>query len=244
MPCGTIIWDVETNTKICDITQPNQRICLLEGGRPGLGNLHFKSGRNRAPRQSTLGEPSREKRLRLELRLLADVGLVGLPNAGKSSLIACVSAARPKVADYPFTTLDPKLGVVDYKQQTSFVMADIPGLIEGAASGIGLGDQFLKHISRCRLLLHMIDANGTLESVWHNYQVIQAEIKEYSNELVQKKQIVVLNKSDCLSDEDMNDMVIFFNKNQASPVISASTVTRHHIPDLLDMIVKQLACDD
>lgn len=241
VPCGTIIWDDESGQKVCDITQANQRVCLLEGGLPGLGNLHFKSGRNRAPRQSTLGEPAQEKRLRLELRLLADVGLIGMPNAGKSSLIRCVSAARPKVADYPFTTLNPKLGVVNYKEEVSFVMADIPGLIEGAAEGVGLGDQFLKHISRCRLLLHVIDSVYDVSQVWEHYSLIQQELDSYDQCLSQKKQIIVLNKSDCLDSDHIQQLKNYFSQQLTdTPIVIISTVNKDNVSILLDMIVQQL----
>ena len=240
VPCGTLVWDADRNSIICDITEPGQRVCLLVGGKPGVGNIHFKSSRNRAPRQRTLGEPSQQMRLLLELKLLADVGLVGLPNAGKSSLIRSLSAARPKVADYPFTTLDPQLGVVKFRN-TSYVMADIPGLIEGAAAGVGLGDQFLKHISRCGVLLHLIDATKDIEDIWADYEVIQRELLEHDRLLVDKPQIIVLNKIDCLDDDQVLNIQALFSKRLPKVEIQAiSAVAKTNVDNLNASIVKRL----
>ncbi len=206
VPCGTVIHDVDTGELIGDLTDHEQRIKVADAGRAGLGNARFKSSTNRAPRKITNGTPGEARHLRLELKLLADVGLVGLPNAGKSTLIRAMSAAKPKVADYPFTTLHPNLGVVSVGQLQSFVMADVPGLIEGAADGAGLGLQFLKHLQRTRLLLHVVDV-APLDSVsdpFIDIQTIRQEIQKYSVELAALPCWLVLNKVDLLPDEDID----------------------------------------
>ncbi|WP_338809026.1 GTPase ObgE [Neisseria leonii] len=202
MPVGTVIRDVDTDETVADLTHHGQRVCLAKGGKGGLGNIHFKSSVNRAPKQATPGEAGEVRTLQLELKVLADVGLLGMPNAGKSTLIRAVSAARPKVADYPFTTLHPNLGVVRMDENTSFVMADIPGLIEGAAEGAGLGHRFLKHLSRTGLLLHVVDlapfdetANPAAEAL-----AIIDELRKYDEELYDKPRWLVLNKIDMLDE--------------------------------------------
>ncbi len=202
VPVGTLVYNVETEELLGDLTQPAERLLVAKGGFHGLGNTRFKSSTNRAPRQTTPGTLGEGRELRLELKLLADVGLLGLPNAGKSTLIRAVSAARPKVADYPFTTLHPNLGVVRVGEFQSFVIADIPGLIEGAAEGAGLGIQFLKHLERTRLLLHLVDVaplegSDPVEAV----NIIVEELKKYSLALVQKPRWLVLNKIDQLPEE-------------------------------------------
>jgi len=204
MPVGTIITNHLTGEFIADLEQDQQKILLAKGGNGGLGNLHFKSSINRAPRQFTHGEPGEQFELRLELRVLADVGLLGLPNAGKSTLIRAVSAARPKVADYPFTTLYPNLGVVRVDAGRSFVMADIPGLIEGAAEGAGLGHRFLKHLSRTRLLLHVIDVAPFDESVDLVYSAksLVEELRKFDEILYRKPRWLVFNKVDMLPEEE------------------------------------------
>ncbi|MDA8382779.1 MAG: GTPase ObgE [Betaproteobacteria bacterium] len=198
MPVGTVITDEDTGETLTDLTHDRQKVLLAKGGQGGLGNLHFKSSTNRAPRQCTLGEPGEHRRLKLELKVLADVGLLGMPNAGKSTLIRAVSAARPKVADYPFTTLQPNLGVVRVDHDRSFVVADIPGLIAGAAEGAGLGHQFLKHLARTRLLLHVVDL-APLDPDAHpvaEAQAIVAELRKYDASLYDKPRWLVLNKTD------------------------------------------------
>jgi len=198
MPVGTVITDAETGELIADLDQDHARALLAKGGKGGLGNLHFKSSTNRAPRQTTPGEKGEQRRLQLELRVLADVGLLGLPNAGKSTLIRAISAARPKVADYPFTTLAPQLGVVRIDEGRSFVVADIPGLIEGAAEGAGLGHQFLRHLQRTRLLLHLVDIvppDPDADPV-ADARAIAAELEKYDPELAAKSRWLVLNKLD------------------------------------------------
>jgi GTPase len=208
MPVGTIITNMATGEIIADLQQHEQKVLLAKGGAGGLGNIHFKSSTNRAPRQFTHGETGQEFELKLELRVLADVGLLGMPNAGKSTLIRAVSAARPKVADYPFTTLHPNLGVVRVDQERSFVMADIPGLVEGAAEGVGLGHRFLKHLSRTRLLLHVIDISPLDERInpIHEAEALVEELRKYDVALYQKPRWLVLNKIDMLPDSEHNEM--------------------------------------
>ncbi|UCC56001.1 MAG: GTPase ObgE [Gammaproteobacteria bacterium] len=197
VPVGTMVHEEDTGELIGDLVHDGQRFLVARGGFHGLGNARFKSSTNRAPRQSKPGTPGERRRLHLELKLLADVGLLGLPNAGKSTLIRAVSSARPKVADYPFTTLYPNLGVVSVSAHRSFVMADIPGLIEGAAEGTGLGIQFLKHLARNRLLLHLVDTGPAGDPV-SDVATILAELEKYSPELVQRERWLVLNKTDLL----------------------------------------------
>lgn len=200
MPVGTVIRDADTGETLGDLTRNGQRICLAKGGKGGLGNLHFKSSTNRAPRQATPGEEGESRNLLLELKVLADVGLLGMPNAGKSTLIRSVSAARPKVADYPFTTLYPNLGVVRVDENHSFVMADIPGLIEGAAEGAGLGHRFLKHLSRTGLLLHVVDIAPFDENISPAREALAIvdELRRYGENLHNKPRWLVLNKIDML----------------------------------------------
>jgi GTP-binding protein len=202
VPLGTKVYDVDTEELLGDLVAEGQRLLVARGGIHGKGNMRFKSSVNRAPRRFTPGTPGEARNLRLELNVLADVGLMGMPNAGKSTLIRAVSAARPKVADYPFTTLHPHLGVVRIDVDQSFVIADVPGLIEGAADGAGLGIQFLKHLSRTRLLLHLVDvaALGGVAEVVANVQAIEGELEKYSDELYAKTRWLVFNKIDLLSD--------------------------------------------
>ena len=202
VPCGTVVHDVDTGELIADLTEPGQRQMVAEGGRGGLGNTRFKSSTNRAPRKTTNGTPGEGRHLRLELKVLADVGLLGMPNAGKSTLITAMSQAKPRIADYPFTTLHPNLGVVRVGQFQSFVMADIPGLIEGASDGAGLGIQFLKHLQRTRLLLHLVDiapidpdANPA-----DDVTAIAAELAHYSKDLAEKPRWLIINKIDLLDE--------------------------------------------
>jgi len=204
MPVGTVITDFNTGEQIADLAHEGQKTLLAQGGKGGLGNLHFKSSTNRTPRQCTPGDEGERRELQLELKVLADVGLLGMPNAGKSTFIRAVSAARPKVADYPFTTLHPNLGVVRVDTEKSFVIADIPGLIEGAAEGAGLGHQFLRHLARTRLLLHLVDIAPMHEGVdpVHEAHAILNELKKYDEALYQKPRWLVLNKLDLLQDRD------------------------------------------
>ena len=204
MPVGTLIRDLDTDEIVADLTYHGQRVCLAKGGKGGLGNIHFKSSVNRAPKQSTPGEEGETRSLQLELKVLADVGLLGMPNAGKSTLITAVSAARPKIANYPFTTLHPNLGVVRIDENHSFVMADIPGLIEGAAEGAGLGHRFLKHLSRTGLLLHVVDLAPFDETVNPAEEALAIinELRKYDEELYDKPRWLVLNKLDMLNEEE------------------------------------------
>jgi GTP-binding protein len=203
VPIGTVVTNVDTDEVIGDLTQHGQRLLVAEGGKGGLGNIHFKSSVNRAPRKSTSGTPGDARELKLELKLLADVGLLGFPNAGKSTFIRAVSAATPRVADYPFTTLHPNLGVVSLGTDQSFVIADIPGLIEGAAEGAGLGIQFLRHVSRTRLLLHLVDIapiDGT--DPVDQVQAIEQELSKFDPELLERPRWLVLNKADVLPQDE------------------------------------------
>lgn len=201
VPCGTIIRDAETDTLVADLTEPGQQIMVARGGRGGLGNVHFATSTRQTPKESQRGEPGEERWLKLELRVIADVGLVGYPNAGKSTLLSVASAARPKIANYPFTTLEPNLGVVEVGLPRSgdgfsFVMADIPGLIEGAAQGVGLGHEFLRHIRRTRLLIHMVDGAAIERDPWQDFEAINKELRDYDAELATRPQLVVFNKMD------------------------------------------------
>lgn len=214
MPVGTVITDLNSGTVIADLDQHDKKVLIAQGGRGGLGNIHFKSSVNRAPRKCTKGEPGDELELQLELKVLADVGLLGLPNAGKSTLIRAISAARPKVADYPFTTMHPNLGVVRVDENRSFVVADVPGLIKGAADGAGLGIRFLKHLQRTRLLLHLVDlapfdpeADPVRDAV-----AIVGELEQYSPELAAKPRWLVLNKLDLIPEEEREQRIKAFLK--------------------------------
>lgn len=214
MPVGTLIRDTDTGELVADLTHHGQKICLARGGKGGLGNIHFKSSVNRAPKQATPGEEGEARSLQLELKVLADVGLLGMPNAGKSTLISAVSAARPKIANYPFTTLHPNLGVVRIDENHSFVMADIPGLIEGAAEGAGLGHRFLKHLSRTGLLLHVVDLAPFDESTNPAAEALAIieELRKYDEELHGKPRWLVLNKLDMLSKEEAEERTAAFLK--------------------------------
>ena len=212
VPVGTVIADVNSNEIVADLDVDEKKVLIAKGGRGGLGNIHFKSSVNRAPRQCTKGEPGEERDLRLELRVLADVGLLGLPNAGKSTFIRAVSAARPKVADYPFTTMHPNLGVVRVSENKSFVIADVPGLIEGAAEGAGLGIRFLKHLARTRVLLHIVDlapSDPDADPV-HDAKAIVHELEKYSPELANKPRWLILNKLDLIPEDEREQRVADF----------------------------------
>ena len=204
MPVGTVVRDAADGSLLADMAKDGQKVLLAKGGQGGLGNLHFKSSVNRAPRQFTKGEPGESKELQLELKVLADVGLLGLPNAGKSTFVRAVSSARPKVADYPFTTLNPSLGTVRLGHEESFVVADIPGLIEGAAEGAGLGHQFLRHLARTRLLLHLVDLAPPEEDAdpARDIKALAAELKKYDAELAKKPRWLVFNKADLAEDAE------------------------------------------
>ena len=204
VPCGTVVYNAETGEYICDVTEDGQVIMLLKGGRGGLGNKHFATSTNQAPRFAQPGEPMRELTIILELKLLADVGLVGFPNAGKSTLLSALSSARPKIAGYPFTTLEPSLGIVSYRDGQSFVMADIPGIIEGAAEGKGLGLRFLRHIERNSLLLFMVP--GDTDDIRKEYEILLNEVKTFNPELLDKQRVLAITKTDLL-DEELQQML-------------------------------------
>lgn len=244
VPCGTVVNDVDTGELIGDLTEPGQRLMIAEAGRGGLGNTRFKSSINRAPRKTTHGSPGEKRHLMLELKLLADVGLLGLPNAGKSTLIRSMSAARPKVADYPFTTLHPNLGVVAVGPLQSFVMADVPGLIEGAADGAGLGIQFLKHLQRTKLLLHLVDIAPIEPGAdpANDIRAIEKELLRFSEDVSEKPRWLVLNKTDLLTKEDMagvhEDLVDQLSWD--GPVFETSAVSGEGTEELAQAIMREL----
>ncbi len=244
VPIGTIIRNVETQEIIADLTNPNEKILIAKGGRGGLGNLNFKSSTNQAPRKATEGKDGDELEVELELRLIADIALVGLPNAGKSTLISSISAAKPKIADYPFTTLEPNLGVVSMGEQ-SFVVADIPGLIENAAEGKGLGIKFLKHIQRTKSLVHLVDVSWCLDEyeAFDQYVVIRDELAKYSDELNGKKEIVCLTKIDAMTDEEIEKYRKFFEEQLDKKVIELSSVSGRNVDLLKTIMLKTLDSD-
>src|SRR5690554_4000076 len=239
VPVGTTILDADTGEPLFDLDKHGQKVTLAAGGQGGLGNLHFKSSTNRAPRQFTLGEPGQQRKLRLELKVLADVGLLGMPNAGKSTFISKVSNARPKIADYPFTTLHPNLGVVRTSPSHSFVIADIPGLIEGASEGAGLGHQFLRHLSRTRLLLHIVDMSSLdpdVDVVAQAVQDIRAladELKHYDASLYAKPRWLVLNKVDMLDNAEQVQAQLCEALSWNGPVYRISALTGQGTQELL-----------
>jgi GTPase len=239
VPCGTVIYDADTEELIVDMCKPEQRFVIAKGGGGGLGNIHFKSSVNQAPTRFTPGKPGETRLLRMELRVLADVGLVGMPNAGKSTLIRSLSDATPKVADYPFTTLRPYLGVVRINSWQQFVMADIPGLIKGASEGSGLGHQFLRHVFRCKLLLHIVDASNDIDAVIDAIDVIHTELINYSKLLEQKICWLVLNKCDLIDSDKQHELLLRVKKFENFPYITCiSGATRMGI----DVLCKQVAC--
>lgn len=232
VPLGTLAKDAETGEIRCEITEEGQEIILTPGGRGGLGNDHFKSATNQAPHYAQPGEPGIEEWIILELRLLADVGLVGFPNAGKSTLLSSISAATPEIGDYPFTTLVPNLGVVGYRDDKSFVMADIPGIIEGAAEGKGLGLRFLRHIERNSILLFMVPADA--KDIKEEYQILQNELKKYNPELLDKKGILAISKADMLDEELMKEMRQTLP--EGVPSLFISSVSQYNLEKLKDLI--------
>lgn len=222
VPIGTIVKDIKTGNIIADLTEHEQKVLIAKGGKGGRGNTHFCTAQNRAPQYCEPGEPGIERNLILELKLIADVGLLGMPNAGKSTFISRVSSAKPKIADYPFTTIIPNLGVVKKHNGDGYVIADIPGLIEGASDGVGLGHDFLRHVERCRFLLHIID--GTEENALNNYKIINNELEKYSHKLAQLHQIVAINKIDSIDKEKLEKLKKEF-KNSGIDVFCISAVT-------------------
>ena len=236
VPCGTVAYDAETGKYICDVVEDGQTVLLLKGGRGGLGNWQFRTSTNQTPRYAQPGEPMQEMMVILELKLLADVGLVGFPNAGKSTLLSALSSARPKIANYPFTTLEPSLGIVSYREGKSFVMADIPGIIEGASEGRGLGLRFLRHIERNSLLLFMVP--GDTDHIKKEYEILLGELEEFNPGLLNKHRILAVTKSDLL-DEELIEML----KEELPtdlPVVFISSVTGKGIVNLKDVIWEEL----
>lgn len=236
VPCGTVVYDAETGKYICDVTYDGQEVLLLKGGRGGLGNFQFRTSTNQAPRFAQPGEPMEEKTVILELKLLADVGLVGFPNAGKSTLLSALSSARPKIANYPFTTLEPSLGIVSYHDKQSFVMADIPGIIEGASEGKGLGLRFLRHIERNSLLLFMVPADS--DDIAREYNILLNELRNFNPEMLDKQRVLAVTKCDMLDDELMAELEPTLP--QGVPHLFISAISGLHIDQLKDLLWEEL----
>ena len=236
VPCGTVVYNAETGKYVCDVMHDGQEVLLLKGGRGGLGNFQFRSATNQTPRYAQPGEPMEEMTIILELKLLADVGLVGLPNAGKSTLLSAVSSARPKIANYPFTTLEPSLGIVDYRDHKSFVMADIPGIIEGASEGKGLGLRFLRHIERNSLLLFMVP--GDTDDIKREYELLLNELRQFNPDMLSKHHVLAVTKCDLL-DEELMDMLRDTLPDDL-PVVFISSVTGLGIQQLKDTLWNEL----
>ncbi len=236
VPCGTVVYDAETGKYICDVTEDGQEVLLLKGGRGGLGNFQFRTATNQAPRYAQPGEPMQELTIILELKLLADVGLVGFPNAGKSTLVSAISSARPKIANYPFTTLEPSLGIVEYRDHKSFVMADIPGIIEGASEGKGLGLRFLRHIERNSLLLFMVP--GDTDDIKREYDILLNELRTFNPDMMDKHRVLAVTKCDLLDDE----LIEMLHETLPAdlPVIFISAVTGKGLNELKDILWKEL----
>ncbi|MGD1852212.1 MAG: GTPase ObgE [Cyanophyceae cyanobacterium] len=238
VPCGTAVYNAETGTLLVDLVDPGDRYCVAKGGKGGLGNAHFLSNSNRAPEYALPGLPGEETILKLELKLIAEVGIIGLPNAGKSTLISSLSSAKPKVANYPFTTLVPNLGVVRRPSGDGTVFADIPGLIAGAHEGIGLGHEFLRHIERTRVLLHVLD--GTADDPIADYRIIQDELKAYGRGLSDRPQILAINKLDAIDEEFIDLIIEELQPNYKEPILKISAVSRFGLDALLERVWKYI----
>ena len=246
VPCGTVIYDGETGEFICEVKEHNERVVLLKGGRGGLGNWHFRTATNQAPRYAQPGEPALERTVIMQLKVLADVGLVGFPNAGKSTLLSVVSAAKPEIADYPFTTLTPQLGIVSYRDGRSFCMADIPGIIEGASEGKGLGLRFLRHIERNAVLLFMVPAAS--EDIQAEYSILLNELEQYNPELLSKARILAISKMDVPRiDQEGNELpsiteadVAALSEQLGIPVVAISSLTGLGVDSLKDVLWEEL----
>lgn len=236
VPCGTVVYNAETGKYVCDVMEDKQEVVLLKGGRGGLGNFQFRTATNQAPRYAQPGEPMQEMTIIMELKLLADVGLVGLPNAGKSTLLSALSSARPKIANYPFTTLEPSLGIVGYRDNQSFVMADIPGIIEGAAEGKGLGLRFLRHIERNSLLLFMVP--GDTDDIKKEYRLLLNELEQFNPEMLQKHRVLAVTKCDLLDDELIE--MLKETLPDDLQVVFISAVTGQGLDELKDVLWKEL----
>jgi len=241
VPIGTQIFDAESEELLYDFTEAGQRYLAAKGGKGGWGNQHFATPTRRAPRFHYTGRPGEELELQLELKLIADVGLVGFPNAGKSTLISVISAAKPKIADYPFTTLEPNLGVVDMGDYKTFVVADIPGLIEGASEGAGLGDRFLRHVERTKFLLHLVDVSSISgRDAVEDYEIINRELKNYNPELARRPQIVVATKIDALDEPERLESLSQKAKKDGKPFFQISAVTNQGTRELVNFVAKRL----
>ena len=236
VPCGTVAYDAETGKYLCEVTEHGQTVRILKGGRGGLGNFQFRTATNQTPRYAQPGEPMEEMMVILELKLLADVGLVGFPNAGKSTLLSSISAARPKIANYPFTTLEPNLGIVPYRDGRSFVMADIPGIIEGASEGKGLGLRFLRHIERNSLLLFMVP--GDTDNIKKEYEILLGELQKFNPAMLDKHRILAVTKSDLLDDELIE--MLHEELPDDLPVVFISSVVGKGLMELKDLLWKEL----
>ena len=242
VPCGTVVYNAETGKYICDVTYDGQEVLLLKGGRGGLGNFQFRSATNQAPRFAQPGEPMMEMTIILELKLLADVGLVGFPNAGKSTLVSALSNARPKIANYPFTTMEPSLGIVGYRDNKSFVMADIPGIIEGAAEGKGLGLRFLRHIERNSLLLFMVP--GDTDDIRKEYEILLNELRQFNPEMLDKHRVLAVTKCDLLDEELIEmlkaDLMSHGGDSPLCEIVFISAVTGYGLEELKDVLWREL----
>ena len=236
VPCGTVVYNAETGKYVCDVTYDGQEVLLLKGGRGGLGNFQFRTATNQTPRFAQPGEPMEEMTIILELKLLADVGLVGFPNAGKSTLLSSLSSARPKIANYPFTTLEPSLGIVGYHDKQSFVMADIPGIIEGASEGKGLGLRFLRHIERNSLLLFMVP--GDTDDIKREYEILLNELQQFNPDMLDKHRVLAVTKCDLL-DEELIEM-LRETLPEGLPVVFISSVTGFGLNELKDVLWREL----
>ena len=238
VPLGTQVFEEDNKTLIYDFTKISEEFIAAAGGKGGLGNTRFKSSTNRAPRKFTKGTQGEEFTIWLQLKTIADIGIIGLPNAGKSSLLASVTNANPKIANYQFTTLNPNLGVASYDDK-EITIADIPGLVEGAHKGTGLGIQFLKHIERCKSLLHLIDI--TSEDLKKSYQQVKNELKKYSNKLIKKKELIVLNKIDLINEKEVNHIIKDFKKNTNSEVIAVSTFNKSSVSKIKSKLLNYVS---
>ena len=237
VPVGTQVFEEDNNTLIEDLKKVGQKINIASGGRKGLGNVRFKSSTNRAPRKKTDGNEGESFWIWLQLKVIADIGIIGMPNAGKSSLLSALTKARPKIANYPFTTINPNLGVVMYNDK-EITLADIPGIIEGAHEGIGLGDKFLRHIERCKSLIHMIDINDN--DLLENYQKVRKELSKYSKNLLQKKEIIIFNKIDIINDDEITKKVTLFKKKVKKNTYKISVIQNKGLNTVKKLLINNV----
>jgi len=235
VPLGTQVFEEDNNTLIEDLAKSDQKIIIANGGKGGLGNVRFKSSTNRSPRKTTQGNEGESFWIWLQLKVIADVGIIGMPNSGKSSLLSALTSAKPKIANYPFTTINPNLGVTSYNNR-EITLADIPGLIEGAHEGVGLGDKFLRHIERCKNILHLIDING--DNLIENYSKVRKELFKYSNKLIKKREIVVFNKIDMASDDEIDKKVNIFSKKIKKKIYKISALKHKGIIDIKKALIR------